>query len=795
MICQVEPWAHRETGWTQDSAAQSESLLALSNGYLGVRGSLDEGEPAGLPGTYLNGFYETRPLPYADRGYGDPELDQVLVGVADGTRIRLEVEGEPLDVRTGTVLEHERLLDLRAGLLMRTLRWRSPAGHEVRVRSRRLVSLDTRELAAIEYEVEPAERPLRLAVHSELVVEPGGPRGSADPRAAALLPAGTLVPLLAAQEGPRALLVHQTRASRQVVAAGIDHLVLAAPPHETTAEMGDSRARWSLTTTAEPGGPVRLAKLLAYHWASDADPAALAADTGRSLDRARTQGFEELAARQRACFEAVWARADIELDGDPEIQHALRYALFQLHQNAACAAGHAIPAKGLTGPGYNGHTFWDTEIFLLPVLAHCAPHHVADALRWRASTLPQAQARARRLGLRGAAFPWRTINGEECSGYLPAGTAAFHVNADIAHAVASYLAASSDEQFEREAGAPLLVETARLWASLGYHDARRGGRFSIDGVTGPDEYSVLVDNNLYTNLMAQANLRAAADLVDRLGAEALGVDPDEVKAWRRAADAMTIPHDPELRIHLQDEDFARHAPFDFDGTPLEHYPLLLHVPYFQLYRRQVVKQPDLVLAMALHGDAFSAEQKRRNFAYYEALTVRDSSLAAGTQAVLAAEVGDLQLAYDYLAEAALLDHHDANHNTADGLHLAALAGGWIAVIAGLAGARQHNGRLSFTPRLPEPLRRIAFTYAFQGRRLHVEITQTSATYRLRTGAPLEIVHWGKPLTVTPETPAVGSIPPPPPAAPSLRQPPGRAPTRRHPPAQTSHDTQTTTATA
>ena len=334
-----------------------------------------------------------------------------------------------------------------------------------------------------------------------------------------------------------------------------------------------------------------------------------------------------------------------------------------------------------------------------------------------------------------------------------------------------YVAATGGERFEREAGAPLLVETARLWASLGYHDERRGGRFSIDGVTGPDEYSALVDNNLYTNLMAQANPRAVAGVVERHGAEALGVDPGEVAAWRRAADAMTIPYDPELGVHLQDEDFARHAPFDFESIPPEHYPLLLHGPYFQLYRRQVVKQPDLVLAMSLCGDAFTAEEKHRNFAYYEALTVRDSSLSAGTQAVLAAEVGDVQLAYDYLAEAALLDHHDIHRNTADGLHLAALAGGWTAVIEGLAGARQHGSRLSFAPRLPEPLRRIAFPFAFRGRHLHVEITPTKATYHLRAGTTLQIEHWGAPLAVTPDAPAVGPIPPPLPVPP-LHQPPG-----------------------
>ncbi len=771
------PWAHSQTGWSATFAAQNESLLALSNGYLGMRGTLDEGQPSAVPGTYLNGFFETPPIPYADRGYGDPNSNQVLVGVTDGTRIRLLVEDEPLDVRSGTVLEHERTLDLRDGMLVRSLRWCSPKGQEIQVRTRRLVSLAHREVAAIEYEVEPTERPLRLTVHSELVAEHRDAHESVDPRAGAALPNGTLIPVLEAHDRRRAVLVHRTRVSGHVVAAGMDHVTDDSHGDESIEVIDGSLARWSLTATVQPGRPLRLVKLLAYHWAADGDPASLAADAQRSLDSSSALGFEELAARQRTALEAVWARADIELEGDPEIQHALRYALFQLHQNSAHAAGHAIPAKGLTGPGYDGHTFWDTEIFLLPVLTYCAPEHVGAALRWRASTLAAARDKAHRLGLRGAAFPWRTIDGEECSGYLPAGTAAFHINADIAHAVARYIGATDDERFECEAGAPLLVETARLWASLGYHDERRGGRFSIDGVTGPDEYSPLVDNNLYTNVMARANLRAAADIVERLGNAAPAVDPAEVATWRRAADAMTIPYDPALGVHLQDEDFARHAPFDFDALAPGDYPLLLHVPYFQLYRRQVIKQPDLVLAMALRGDSFTAAEKRANFAYYEALTVRDSSLAAGTQAILAAEVGDVQLAYDYLAEATLLDHHDTAHNTADGLHLAALAGGWMAVILGLGGARQHDGHLSFSPRLPKPLSRIAFPFSFQGRHLHVAITQVSASYELRSGSPLEIEHWDKPLTVTRKRPVVRALPPPTPI-PTLRQPPGRAPSSR-----------------
>ena len=774
---QVDPWAHRETGWSQGFAAQSESLLALSNGYLGIRGTLDEGAPAAVPGTYLNGFFETRPIPYADRGYGDPESDQVMIGVTDGTRIRLMVEGEALDVRKGAVLEHERVLDLRAGMLVRTLLWRSPGGHQVRVRSRRLVSLRHRELAGIEYEIQAISGPLGVTVHSELSADARRARDPDDPRAGAALPSDTLAARSADGRGQRAVLVHETRRSLRMVAAGMDHVVHAAGPSRTTMHASGSLARWSLTAVIEPARPVRLVKLLAYHWASDAAAPALCGDVHNSLDDALTLGFEGLATTQRAVLKHLWEYADIELDGDPEVQHALRYALFTLHQNATFAGGHAIPAKGLTGPGYNGHAFWDTEMFLLPVLTYCVPAHAAAQLRWRASTLLAAKARARRLGLRGAAFPWRTIDGEECAAYLPAGTAAFHVNADIAHALVRHVTATGDERFEREVAAPVLVETARLWVSLGYHDRRRGGRFSIDGVTGPDEYSTLVDNNLYTNVMAQANLRAAVDVVERLGADELHVTPDEVTAWRNAAAAMTLPYDDELGIHLQDEDFARHAPFDFDAVGSDAYPLFLHVPYFELYRRQVVKQPDLVLAMVLCGEAFGADQKLRNFAYYDALTVRDSSLSAGTLAVMAARIGDVQLAYDYLAEAILLDHHDLARNTADGLHLAAFAGGWIAVIEGLAGLCQHDGRLSFSPRLPMGLRRISFGVTVQDSRLQVDITRRAATYTLRAGPDLDVEHFDTPLTVTRGRPATRLIAPAPPLTP-VRQPPGRAPRRR-----------------
>jgi len=775
----VEPWALRETKLDLDVIAQAGSVFALSNGHIGLRGNLDEGEPNGLPGTYLNGFYEERPLPYAEAGYGYPEAGQVVVNVTNGKIVRLLVDDEPFDVRFGDLLRHERLLDFRAGVLRREADWRSPAAKRVRVVSWRLVSFVQRAVAAVCYEVEPLEDAARLVVQSELVANEPMPALGDDPRAAAALES-PLAAELWGDLGAKIVLVHSTRHSRLRLAAGVDHVVDASDGIELgAAETSPDLGRVTVTADLEPGQRLRVVKFLAYGWSSRRSAAALRDQVAAALAEARQTGWDGLVAAQRAYLDDFWDRADVELEGDAELQQAVRFALFHTLQAGARAERRAIPAKGLTGPGYNGHCFWDSETFVLPALTYTVPHAAGDALRWRHATLPLARERARQLGFEGAAFPWRTIAGEECSSYWPAGTAAFHVNADIADAVARYVAATSDEEFERAAGLELLVETARLWRSLGHHDLE--GRFRIDGVTGPDEYSAVADNNVYTNLMAQRNLQLAADAVERHGDRCaeLGVDLEEAAAWRDAARAMLIPYDERLRIHPQAEGFTEHEPWDFTRTSADQYPLMLHFPYVDLYRKQVVKQADLVLALHLRGEAFSDEDKARDFAYYEQLTVRDSSLSACTQAVVAAEVGHLELAYDYFGEAALIDLDNLERNTDDGVHIASLAGAWIAAVAGFGGMRDHDGTLSFAPGLPERLNRIAFGLCFRGRRLRVEVEHGQVHYTLRDGPPLEIRHHGEALTIAAGQPALRQIPPPPQRV-SPHQPPGRAPARRQP---------------
>ncbi len=774
-VFELEPWACRETHLDLERLAQTESVFALSNGHIGLRGNLDEGEPHGLPGTYLNGVHEIRPLPYAEAGYGFPEAGQTVLNVTNGKIIRLLVDDEPFDVRYGELKSHERVLDFGAGVLRRTADWVSPARARVRVGSTRLVSFSQRSVAAIEYVVEPVEGPLRVVVQSQLVTNEPLPTQEEDPRAAAALH-NPLERQAAITRDVAALMAHRTRASGLLMAAAMDHEIDGPPGTDSTSWAVNDEASVTVATDLEAGQRLRVVKFIAYGWSSQRSLPAVRDQVWAAVVEARHTGWEGLLQAQREYMADYWERADVEMEGDTELQVAVRFSMFHCLQAAARAEQRAIPAKGLTGPGYDGHTFWDTETFVLPVLTYTDSDAVRDALAWRHSTLDLARDRAGVLGLRGATFPWRTIDGRECSGYWPAGTAAFHINADVADAVARYLDAIDDPAFERSCGLEILVETARLWRSLGHHDAR--GQFRIDGVTGPDEYSAIADNNVYTNLMAQRNLRAAADSVVRHPdrARELGADVEEAASWRDAADDIVIPYDSDLGVHCQSEGFTRHEPWDFDRTPADHYPLLLHYPYFDLYRKQVIKQADLVQAMHLRGDAFTDEEKLRNFDYYERLTVRDSSLSACTQAVMAAEVGHMDLAYDYFGEAALIDLDDLQHNTRDGLHIASLAGSWIAAVNGFGGMRDHGGTLSFKPRLPPALMRLAFGISFRGRCLRVEVTQQQVTYTLTRGEPLEITHYGERLTIADGEPVTRAIPHLPAREPPS-QPRGREPSR------------------
>lgn len=752
----VSAWGIGASGWDPELIARRESVLAVSNGHIGWRGNLDEGDPCAVAGAYVNGLYENHPMPYAEDGYGYPEHGESIINAPDGKVLRLIVADEPFDIREGRLEHHHQYLDFRAGTLERVARWTSPAGHTVEIRSTRLVSLTQRAIAAIDYRVTAVSGPVDITVLSEIVADEPLPRIHPDDRVMEPLVA-PLTPVGQTATETGAALLFRTRSSGIGVAVAMDHVVSGVA--EIASEVGDHVARTTIATRLSAGDSIRVVKYVGHERSDALSDAALRDRADAAVDSASRSGWETLLRDQHEFLSSFWETADVAIEGDAELQQAVRFALFQVVQAAARAENRSIPGKALTGAGYEGHTFWDAETFVLPVLTYTLPTAARDALRWRHNTLPQARERAAQLHLAGASFPWRTISGRECSGYWPAGTVAFHINADIAAAILEYVQVTGDLDFEREVAVEVLVETARLWMSLGRWDA--DGVFHIDGITGPDEYSALVNDNTFTNLAAKRNLRGAADLTRRHSTQArsLHVTDEEIAGWTLAAERMAVPFDHARKVHQQYAGATDRERWDFEATAPEQYPLQDHFPYFDLYRKQVIKQADLVLALQLEHEAFTAEETARAFAYCEELTVRDSSLSAAPQAVVAARTGHLELALAYLREAARMDIADLRRDVEDGLHIAALAGTWTAVVSGFGGMKCTADGWEFSPRLVEPLTKLVFGVRIGNQVVHVNVEPGATSYLLTGGGAFPVRHHGEAVTLHSDIPRRLSTPP------------------------------------
>ncbi len=758
----VDEWNIIENRYHPQFLARTETLFALSNGYLGLRGCFEEDTPVEQDGTFVNAFYESWPIVYGEEAYGFAQTGQTIVNLPNSKIIKLYVDDEPLSLRYASLLNYSRTLDMRAGTLNRELLWETPAGKRVLIKSRRLVSFSHRHLAAIRYRVTVLNAPAPVVISSELVYRHSVPDTSSnDPRKARDFPERPILPEQHyAPEGKerRAILSHATRRSRMKIACGIDHSLETVCASSHTSVVGPDSGSIVFSIEALPGEPIILTKYMTYHTSSSVPASDLCARAERTLDRAVEHGFSELLDSQQLHLYDFWQRSDVQVGGQPTIQQAVRFNLFQLCQATARAEGAGVPAKGLTGQGYEGHYFWDGEIYIVPFLIYTTPRIAHNLIKFRHEKLPHARLRARDLNLRGALFPWRTISGEEASAYYAAGTAQYHIDADIIYTLRKYIEVSGNTGFLQDTGVEMLVETARMWCTLGFYSERAGGTFCIHGVTGPDEYTTVVNNNAFTNLMARGNLRYAAQAVAALRAEKPGwyaalVDKtglafEEIEEWRAAAERMYVPYDQELGIHPQDDHFLEQEPWDFSKTPTEKYPLLLYYHPLMVYRRQIIKQADVVLAMFLLGNEFSLEQKKRNFDYYDPLTTGDSSLSASVQSIVASEIGYAEKAYAYFRYAAFMDLANVRGNVQDGMHLASMGGTWMALVYGFGGMRDYGGHLSFDPKLPVPWERLRFPLTVRGMSLVVDIQPETVTYVLRQGSELTISHQGQEVRLT-----------------------------------------------
>jgi len=765
----ADEWNWIERRFHPEFMAQTESILTLGNGYLGIRGSPEEGGPAEQSGTYINGFHETWPIVYGEEAYGFARTGQTMLNVTDAKIIKLFVDDEPFWLATASMPRFDRRLNMRAGTLDREILWETPGGKQVLVRSRRLVSLEHRHAAVISYEVTMLNARAPVVLSSEMLTERRGARGSGnDPRRGRNFPGRVLQPRMSHADGKRAVLCHSTERTKMVLGCGIDHHLDTSCRHSWKAAHNDDFGQVAFTVDAEPGQPIRLVKYIAYHTSATASPEQVSGRVEWTLERIVSQGFDALVESQQRYMDDFWRRSDVQIQNvraekskrtSVEVQQALRFNLFHVLQASARAENAGIPAKGLTGTAYEGQYFWDTEIYVLPFLIYTAPRIARNLLHFRYRMLDKARERAKELSHRGALYPWRTINGEEASAYYAAGTAQYHINADIIYALRKYVNATGDEAFLRECGAEMLIETARFWYDIGFFSTKKGGNFCINGVTGPDEYTTVVNNNTYTNLMARENLRYAAQTVEALRAShpevyadlvhKTGLEPVEIEDWKRAADRMYVPYDMETGIYPQDDSFLDRERWDFENTPADHYPLLLYYHPLNIYRHQVIKQTDVILAMFLLGHEFTLEEKRRNFLFYDPLTTGDSSLSSCVEAIMAAEIDEFDKATDYAMAALLMDLADVSGNVHDGCHIASMGGTWMVTVYGFAGMRDYDGMLSFRPvRAPQPQSTVRFHLTYRGQMLEVEVGPDATRYTLREGERLQFRHEDEVIELT-----------------------------------------------
>jgi len=768
----VDPWRLVERRYETDDLGVTETLFAVGNGYLGMRGNLTEGRDTFQHGTFVNGFHETWPIRHAEEAYGFARVGQTIVNVPDAKVMRLYVDDEPLLLSVADLQSYERALDFRKGVLTRDLVWLTPSGNRVLVRTRRLVSFTQRHLALLTYEVTLLDKDAPVVISSQVINREAGideydtatadPDGIADPRKAEAKTGRVLQPVEHYADDRRAFLGFRCTNSKMTLAVATDHAIATECEYRTFAEAAPDYLKQVYRIRGQVGKPITVTKVISYHTSRTVPPGELVNRCRRTLDRVRYEGVERQFDDQEAWLDGFWERSDVEIEGQAAAQQAVRFSLFELAQAAARADGNGIPAKGVTGTGYGGHYFWDTEIYVVPFFVYTTPQIARNALRFRYTMLPMAERRAEELTTNGVLFPWRTINGQEASAYYAAGTAQYHINADISFALDKYLKATSDEDFLARNGIDILVQTARMWLDLGFWRGDGEASFRIHGVTGPDEYTTVVNDNLYTNVMARFNLRCAAHAVRELDASRphahaemvsrLGLRADEVVEWERAAEAIAVPWDENLRIHPQDSQFHEREVWDLPNTPPEKRPLLLHYHPLVIYRFQVLKQADVVLALFLQGDQFSIEEKRADFEYYDPITTGDSTLSGVVQSIIAAEVGYHELALDYFWQSLYTDLADLHDNAADGIHVASAGGIWSALVYGFGGMRDHAGYLSFDPRLPEAWPMLRFRVTIRGTRLAVTLEQDAITFAVEDGMGARVTVRGEAYDITPAGP-------------------------------------------
>ncbi|OJF75734.1 MAG: beta-phosphoglucomutase [Treponema sp. CETP13] len=757
------------TKFTPTDVIRNETLFTTANGNLGFRGDTEEKAYTYHKGTYINGFYDTEPIQYGEIAYGYAKNHETLLNLPDPKRIELSVNNYSFSMKEAKAIQDFSLeIDTNTGILTRKLDWITPDKSTIQLTTHRLVSFSNPHSAVIEYLVKNTSKDIiHVDITSSIDTTSHNIMSKEDPRVGAKFSNNPLIIDIDKVKDTELQFTAQTRKSGLCLAGIATHTISCTDKSIISKNAGEN-CHDGITFSIElkPSKSISLIKYITYvHGKSDSQNLDFLQQAKSKNSAFKNLGIEQIKQDQKKYLSSFWDTARLTIEGDTESEQALSFNLFQLLQSVSKNGTQSIGAKGLSGEGYEGHFFWDTEAYVCPVFTYTDPHIAESLLAYRARILPQAQEQAKIMNLKGALYPWRTISGTETSAYFPAGTAQYHINADIIFALNRYLnqqsqnseqialTKSKQKYLSQTQIEKMAAETARMWFSLGFFNENKNGQFCINNVTGPDEYTAIVNNNVFTNLMARENLYISCRLAGKQATEI------EKKLWEKAADNMFIPFDKKLGIYPQDDSFLDKEPWDFAHTPSENYPLLLHYHPLVIYRHRVLKQPDLVLAQFLLSSCFTRAEKIRNFNFYEQYTTGDSSLSYCIQCIMSCETGNIQKAFDYFNETVRMDIDDIKGNVKDGIHTASMAGSWMSVVYGFAGFRDYNSEWLFNPQLPKKWKKITFKLQLEGHILQVTITHDKAIYELcdkkfsdaefQNLKPLVLKHRNEPFVLDP----------------------------------------------
>ncbi|MGM0547808.1 MAG: glycoside hydrolase family 65 protein [Bacillota bacterium] len=743
-----QAWKITENEFLVDSNHQNEAIFSLGNGYMGLRGTLEEDYPGSeetnTPGFYINGVYAAEEIIYGEKAPNLPQKGQTIVNLADWSEINLYINEEKFNLLKGKILDYHRELNLKKGILNREIIWEDRQGRKLKIKISRLISLSREHIGAIRYQVKPLNFSGKLSINSAVNGDVSNHHHLREKK--------PLKVLATKVETKTGYLLHQLKTTKFKIAYVVEHLMdeQTKARSEIKKRASNNRVDWIFEIKAAEGQLYTIDKIVGVNHCQKEAKNPLSAARA-SVARASINGFENLVAEQTKFMSGYWQDVDVKINGDDSLQQAFRFNAFHILQATGKDGQTSVAAKGISGEHYEGHYFWDTESYVLPFYAFQRPEVARNLLLFRYNTLDQARKNADRMKLDGALFPWRTINGQEASGFFMGSTVQYHINADIAYAVNLYYQVSRDQDFMENYGLEILIETARMWISLGSYIPMRDNQFCFNVVCGPDEYKPGVNNNAYTNYMAKFNLDTAVKMAQLIKAKApekyesliksINFSENELKNMKEIKEDIYLPYSKELEITPQDDSFLYKDPIEIDSISEAELPLVKNWHPLIIWRYQVIKQADVILLMLQLGNKFSRELKIRNYDYYEPKTTHDSSLSPAIYSIIAAEIGYKNQAYNYFMQTARLDLDDYNENAYQGVHTACMGGTWLALVQGFAGMRMFNNKLYFHPHLPDKWDSYQFRIYFKGSQLEVTVSQDKVKYLLISGQKIEFKHY------------------------------------------------------